>query len=275
MRGKGYDLQREIKKILVVDDEQDICALLTGFLRSSGYSCESTTDPAKALETLKRNDFELVISDIKMAGIDGLQLLSEILKIDPDLDTIMMTGYTSIYTYSDIIKAGATDFIAKPFQLPELKAKMERIDREWKMRRDLRELNTTMGALLQRAVKDKETLSEIVVSNVRELILPYVEKLRKGHLSQEYKEYIEVLETSLTEICSPFTKNLSLQYAHISSMEIKVANLIKAGKTNKEIASTLGTSLNTIMTHRHHLRSKLELKQKKINLRSYLKSIEF
>lgn len=78
---------------------------------------------------MKLNGFELVISDIKMAGIDGLHLLSEILKIDPGLDTIMMTGHTSVYTYSDIIKAVAADFIAKPFRLPELKAKMERIGR--------------------------------------------------------------------------------------------------------------------------------------------------
>ena len=275
MRERGADLKREIKRVLVVDDEQNICAMLTKFLRSSGYSCESATDPAKALEVLKRNGFELVISDIKMAGIDGLQLLSEILKIDPGLDTIMMTGYTSIYTYSDIIRAGAADFIAKPFQLPELKAKMERIDRERKMQRELQELNIAMGVLLQRAEKDKETLSENVVSNVKELILPYVDKLKNGHLSEEYKAYIEVLETNLSEICSPFLKNLSLKHAHISSMEVQVANLIKAGKRNKEIASILGVSLNTVMTHRYRLRSKLGLKQKKVNLRSYLNSIEF
>jgi DNA-binding NtrC family response regulator len=84
MREKGAALEREIKKVLIVDDEQD------------------------------------------------RQMLTEILKIDPGLDTIMMTGHTSTYTYNDIIKAGAADFIAKPFQLPELKAKMERIDRERK-----------------------------------------------------------------------------------------------------------------------------------------------
>ncbi len=275
MREKGVDLKREIKRILVVDDEQDICAMLTKFLRSSGYSCESTTDPAKALEVLERDGFELVISDIIMPGIDGLQLLSEILKIDPEIDTIMMTAHTGIYTYSDIIRAGATDFIAKPFQLPELQAKMERIDRERNMRRELQEFNIAMGVLLQRAEKDKETLSENVVSNVKELILPYVEKLKNGHFSDEYKAYIEALETNLSEICSPFLKNLSLKHVHISAMEIQVANLVKAGRRNKEIASILGVSLNTVMTHRYRLRSKLGLKQKKVNLRSYLNSIEF
>ena len=275
MHKRGPDLEMEIKRVLVIDDEQDICAMLTKFLRSSGYYCESFTDPAKALAVLKRNDFDLVISDIKMAGIDGLQLLSEILKIDPGIDTIMMTGQTGIYTYSDIIRAGAADFIAKPFQSPELKAKMARIDRERKMQRELRELNITMGVLLQRAEREKEKIGADVVSNVQELILPYVEKLKNGHFSQEYKAYIEVLETNLSEICSPFLKNLSLQHAHISPMEVQVANLIKAGRSNKEIASILGVSLNTVMTHRYRLRSKLGLKQKKVNLRSFLNSIEF
>ena len=76
-------------------------------------------------------------------------------------------------------------------------------------------------------------------------------------LSAEHKAYIEVLETNLSEICSPFLKNLSIKHAHISSMEVQVANLIKAGKRNKEIASILGVSLNTVMTHRYRLRSKL------------------
>jgi FixJ family two-component response regulator len=275
MRERVADLKREIKRVLVVDDEQNIGAMLSKYLRSSGYACESFTDPAKALGVLRRNDFDLVISDIKMAGIDGLQLLSEILKIDPELDTIMMTGHTGIYTYSDIIRAGATDFIAKPFELPELKAKMERIDRERKMQRELQELNITMGVLLQRAEKDKEALSENVVSNVKELILPYLDKLGNSHFGEEYKAYMEVLKANLSKICSPFMKNLPLQYAHITSMEIQVANLIKVGRTNKEIASILGVSLNTVMTHRHHLRSKLGLKQEKVNLRSYLNSSDF
>ncbi len=268
-------MEREIRKVLVVDDDQDICVMLTKFLCSSGYACESATNPTKALKAIKRNDFDLVISDIKMPGIDGLQLLSEILKIDSDLDTIMMTGYTGVYTYSEIIKAGAADFIAKPFQLPELKAKMERIDRERKMKRELRELNITMGVLLQRAEREKEKLGADVVSNVNELILPYLEKLKNGHFSQEYRVYIEILEVNLSEICSPFLKNLSLKHVHISSMEVQVANLVKAGKRSKEIASILGVSLNTVMTHRYRLRSKLGLKQGKVDLRSYLNSTDF
>jgi DNA-binding response OmpR family regulator len=267
--------KREIKRILVVDDERNICVMLTKSLRSSGYSCESATDPTKALEVLKRNDFELIILDIRVAGMDGLQFLHETSRIDSGHDTIVMTGHTDAYTYSDIIKAGAADCIAKPFQTSELKAKIERIDRERKMKRELKALNITIEVLLQRAEKDKETLNESVVSNVKELILPYFEKLKGGRFGVEYKELIELLEANLSEICSPFIKNLSLQHAHISSMEVQVANLIKAGNRNKEIASILGVSLSTVTTYRYRLRTKLGLKQEKVNLRSYLNSINF
>jgi FixJ family two-component response regulator len=267
--------EREIKSVLAVDDEQDICVALTKFLRSSGYSCESATDSTNALEVLKRDSFELVISDIRMADMDGLQLLREILKIDPGIDTIMMTGYTGIYTYSDIIRAGAADFIAKPFQLPELKAKIERIDRERKMKRELQEMNIAIGVLLQRAKREKEELGAVVTSNIKELVLPYVEKLKNGHLASEYKTYVEILDTNLSDICAPFLNNLSPGHTHISPMEVQVANLIKVGKRNKEIASILGISLNTVTTYRYRLRTKLGLKQEKVNLRSFLSSINF
>jgi len=266
---------RDINSILVVDDEQSMCKMLVKFLRSADYNCESTTDPVKALSMLKRGVFELVISDITMEGMDGLQLLKEIAGINKGLDTIIMTGFTRDHTYSDVIEAGASDFISKPFQMQELKAKIERVNRERKMQRELKELNIALGVLLQRAEKDKETLSDNVVSNVKELVLPYIEKLKKGHAISECRAYIDVLEANLSDICSPFMKNLALQHANISSMEVKVANLIKAGKGNKEIASILGVSLYTVMTHRYRLRSKLGLKQTKVNLRSYLNSINF
>jgi DNA-binding NarL/FixJ family response regulator len=209
-----------------------------------------------------------------MEGMDGLQLLKEIPRIDPELDTIIMTGFTRNYTYSDVIQAGASDFISKPFQLPELKAKIERLTRERKMQRELRDLNTALGVLLERGEKEREKISAQVVSNVKELIFPHLDKLKNSRLNAEQKDLVEIVESGLSKI-SPFMKNLSAQHTQISSMEIQVANLIKAGKRNKEISALLGVSLNTVMTYRYRLRTKLGLKRENANLRSYLKSIEF
>jgi len=287
--------QREIKRILVVDDEPSICEMLTRLLRSSGYDCKSTTDPVKSLTILKQGSFDLFISDIKMAGIDGIQLIKEVYKIDNGIDSIIMTGYTEDYTYSDIIKAGAADFIAKPFHGLELTAKIERIDRERKMRRELREMNVALGerekeleakaheleatnvalgVLLKRRENDKKELIESILANIEELILPFLEKLQVGQLSEIQRTYVDILKSGLDEISSPFMKNLSLKHSNLSPMEARIANLIKAGRANKEIADVLGVSVNTIMTHRYHLRSKLGVKGQRINLRSYLASMK-
>ncbi len=268
-------LTKEINRILVVDDEPGICTTLVKFLRSCRYHCESTTDPVKSLSMLRHGKFELLISDIKMAGFDGIQLIREVSKMDYGIDTIIMTAYTEDYTYSDIIKAGAADFIAKPLQNPELTAKIERIDRERKMRRELQEMNVALGVLLRKAEQEKEELRATVASNVEKSILPYLDRLKNRRLSAECLVLVDIVESNLVEIYSPLVKKLSLQHVNLSPMEVQVANLIKAGKRNKEIATILGVSLNTVMTHRYRLRSKLALKGKDVNLRSYLNSTDF
>ncbi|MFZ0932419.1 MAG: response regulator [Syntrophobacteraceae bacterium] len=266
--------KREIRRILIVDDEQKMCATLTKSLLSTGYECESTTDPGKALEILEVGSFELAILDINMPQMDGLKLLNQMSRGDPGIDTIMMTGYTDVYSYSDIIKAGAADFIAKPFAVSELEAKIERISRERKLQRDLQELNTGLGVLLQGVEREKQKLGADVIENVKELIRPYLEKLKGTHLNAEQRTYLEILESNLADICSPFIKKLSHKHANLSPMEIQVATLIKAGKENKEIAQIFGVSLNTVVTHRYHIRTKLGVKGKQVNLSSYLSSID-
>ena len=286
--------QREIKRILVVDDEPSICNMLTRLLQSSGYDCRSTTDPIKSMIMLSQGNFDLLISDIKMAGIDGIQLIKEVSKIDLGIDTIIMTGYTEDYTYSDIIKAGAADFIAKPFQNLELIAKIERIDRERRMRRELQEVNVAiasrekelqvkaheleetnvaLGVLLKRRENDKRELMENILVNIEELIFPFVKKLEASQLNEMQRTYLRLLKSGLTEIISPFMKNLSLKHSNLSPMELRIANLIKVGSGNKEIAEVLGLSVNTIMSHRHNLRTKLGVKGQGVNLTSYLASI--
>ncbi|MGD1986284.1 MAG: helix-turn-helix transcriptional regulator, partial [Desulfobacterales bacterium] len=83
-----------------------------------------------------------------------------------------------------------------------------------------------------------------------------------------------IMESNLENIISPFISKLSSKYFNFTPMEIKVANLVKEGKTNNEIAELLCLSKNTILFHRHNIRGKLQLKNKKINLRSHLLSYD-
>jgi PAS domain S-box-containing protein len=136
----------------------------------------------------------------------------------------------------------------------------------------LEEVNTALKVLLKQREEDKKETGENVLSNVKELISPYMERLKNSRLHTNQQILVDILESNLNNIISPFIRNLSSKYFNFTPMEIRVANLVKDGKTNKEIANLLYLSKNTILFHRHNIRSKLQLNKKKINLRSYLLS---
>lgn len=140
--------------------------------------------------------------------------------------------------------------------------------------RHLEEINTALKVLLERREADKSELGENVLHNVRVLINPYLERLGKTHLDQNQKTLFGIIELNLNNIISPFMAKLSSKYLNLTPMEIKVAGLVKDGSTNQEIAELLCIALNTTLFHRHNIRRKLGVKNKKINLRSHLLTFE-
>jgi DNA-binding CsgD family transcriptional regulator len=137
----------------------------------------------------------------------------------------------------------------------------------------LEQVNAALNVLLSKREEDRSALEESVVVNVKELVLPYLEKLKKSELQSEKMTLITILESHLKDIISPFTTKLSSQFIKLTATEIKIANLVKDGRTNKEMASMLDLSENTVKNHRSQIRNKLGIKHKKINLRSYLRSL--
>lgn len=138
----------------------------------------------------------------------------------------------------------------------------------------LEEVNTALRVLLKKREEDKREVQENVLTNVRELVLPYLARLRKGRLEPHQETMMEILQSNLDNIISPFISKISSRHLNFTPTEIRVANLIKEGKTNKEIAELLLISKNTVLFHRHHIRTKLDLKNKKINLRTHLLTYE-
>jgi PAS domain S-box-containing protein len=138
----------------------------------------------------------------------------------------------------------------------------------------LEEVNTALRVLLKRRDNDKEELEAKVLSNVKDLILPYIERLKKSPLKDDQKSCVDILESNLTDIVSPFSRRLSSKYLGLTPTEIRVANLIKEDKTTKEIAEFMRLSKKTVETHRDHIRRKLGIKHKKVNLKTYLLSLQ-
>lgn len=117
-------------KILIVDDDSSILELLGGILDTLGFEWRSANDGAEAVQKLKIEDFDLVLTDMVMPHMDGMELLCHIRRFHPRTDVIVITGHPSTFSYTDVIQAGAIDFITKPFSIDELRAKIQRVQRE-------------------------------------------------------------------------------------------------------------------------------------------------
>ena len=114
------DMPHALARVLVVDDEQVIREILADFLAMEGFSVETAANGAKALELLSRSHFDLVLSDLKMPGMGGLELLAAIQEYTPNIVTVIMTGFGTVETAIDAMKQGAYDYILKPFKVDEV-----------------------------------------------------------------------------------------------------------------------------------------------------------
>jgi len=141
-------------------------------------------------------------------------------------------------------------------------------------RSKLEEANIALRVLLERREEEKVEIEKNMLFNIKQLVLPYLEKLKKTGLNDRQTTIGEILEANLSEVISPFSRRLSSNELGFTPSEIKVATLIRQGKTSKEIADLFDVSLRTIEAHRENIRKKIGIKYKKSNLRTLLLSME-
>jgi DNA-binding CsgD family transcriptional regulator len=138
----------------------------------------------------------------------------------------------------------------------------------------LEESNVALRVLLKKRDEDRIQIEEKVLYNVKELVKPYVEKLKDTKLNPKQSALLSVIESNIDDIVSPFVRDMSLKFMKLTPMEIQVANLIKQGRTTKQIAELMKLSSRTIETHRKKIRNKIGIGNKKANLRSHLLSLQ-
>lgn len=115
-----------MKKILVIDDEKDICTLLERFLIKKGFDCKAVHDEVYGFNLIKKNEYDLVITDLKLPTIDGIELLQKIKTLSPKTKVIIITGYSDIRTAVKAMKHGAFDYVSKPLYPDELLATVQK-----------------------------------------------------------------------------------------------------------------------------------------------------
>ncbi len=185
------------ERVLVVDDEPNILRILSCYMDIFGLEADQAADGREAAELLAQKEYGLVISDIKMPVMDGMQLLLHIRKHHPDLTVLMISGYGQDYKFTDLIDAGASDFITKPFEENELRAKLQRIFRERMLLADLQ------------ASKEKEKSFFLHLVESLAISLDEKDQYTHGHsrrvtnLALQLAEYVteEEIDMELLRLC--------------------------------------------------------------------------
>jgi DNA-binding NtrC family response regulator len=160
-------MANEDVKILIVDDEEAICDSLMGWFTDDGYQVGTARDAREAMQKLQSEKYDLALLDIKLPGMDGMELQQRIKEVDPDITVIMITAYASVETAVQALKAGAFDYITKPFDPDEL----SRVVRNAIRQRQLEQENLRLRQKVSDLTRSDELIGEsTAMQKVKELI---------------------------------------------------------------------------------------------------------
>ena len=179
--------------ILVVDDNDSIRDLLKNLLVSEGYTVITADNGTTALEKLRNINFDLIISDIMMPGISGLELLMEVRKVDPDMPVVMITGFPTIDTAVKVIKEGADDFITKPFNLDHAKLVVKRSIENGRLKKQ----NKTLSDKMDEVDKIK-AISRDLQDKVNELSALYTISDVLHHVFTTSEVFVKALDMAIS-----------------------------------------------------------------------------
>jgi len=289
-----------MQRILIADDEVIIATQIEECLTSNNYKVVGiATSGEEAVEMAMDLKPDLMLMDIVMPGrLDGISAASRINKA-LNIPVIFLTAYADEEMIERAKPIGPYAYVLKPLQERQLLAAIEialhknimqqklkeahdqlerRVEertRELRIKSEnLEEMNTALKVLLKKREEDKIELEEKVIYNVKELILPFLEKLQRSKLDNRQQTCVDIIASNLNDIVAPFAKTLSTRYLNLTPSEIQIANLVKHGKTTKDIADLLNLSTRTIESHRDSIRQKLGIKNKRANLRTHLMSYD-
>ncbi|MCK4350663.1 MAG: sigma-54-dependent Fis family transcriptional regulator, partial [Candidatus Krumholzibacteria bacterium] len=156
-----------MSKIVIVDDETKITQLLSAEITQEGYTVTTFSSGEEALPYLERNDVDIVLCDLRLGGMDGLELLKQSKRVAPSTDFVMMTAYASAETAVEAMRRGAYEYLIKPFQMDEVTLLLRRIQD----RRDLLSENQALREKISKASTERRIVGDsAAINTIREMI---------------------------------------------------------------------------------------------------------
>ena len=271
---------------LIVDDDPEICNILQQMISSLGIRAESVSNPLQVINLVKSSFYNVILLDIVMPEMSGLDLFPEIVENSPDTKIIIITAFGDNNSAIRALRLGAFDFLVKPFdykllsysirraletQKAELAYRAEKtklLDANWQ----LMETNKALSILarnIERTQKDTEVKME---NKIRAAVLPIIERLQQSkEVSQTYQRDLKLLKDLVTDLTSNTAVKQEISTT-LTPTELRIALLIRNGLTTDEIAKHMYISSETVKSHRKNIRKKLGLNKSNYNLCVYLQA---
>lgn len=189
--------------LLVVDDDKDVCEYLEDFLVHDGYKVQSINDPTLAVEELKKTEFHVVILDLMMPKLNGIDLLSQIRKVDGDVAVIILTGYPSLESATASIEHDVSAYIKKPFSIDEFREVLVRIaKKKGLVLRKEDELHITIGRNI-RELRKARSLTLKQMSRRTNLSVSLLSQIERAESSASVSSLFKVataLDVKITDL---------------------------------------------------------------------------
>ena len=274
--------------ILILEDMAADAELMEDELTQAGfdYVAKRVANRSSFIKELKEFSPDLILADYSLPGFDGRAALKIAVDKYADVPFIFVSGALGEELAIELLKKGATDYVLKnklsrlvpsvKRALKELAERNERkkVENELRLKsQSLEEANTALKVLLQHREEDRKAMEEKVITNVKKLVLPYIEKLKTLKLNENQMACLKITEDNLKDIISPFLRNLTVEHLNLTPREIQITSLVKEGRTTKEITDLLNISATAVDFHRKNIRMKLGIKNTKTNFRSFLLSM--
>jgi PAS domain S-box-containing protein len=237
-----------------------------------GYSRDEFYDPDfDFMALIAPESRDLIQSNFirNMQGEEIARYECPLINRDGNRIDVIITTKSINYAGERSILGIITDITERKKAEEALQAKDIKLERQAK---NLEEINTALKVLLEQRETEKTEMKETFLANIKKLVFPYIEKLENIGLNEDAQTFVNIIKSNINDLISPLAIRLSSKYFALTPSEIQVADLIKQGKTSKEIALMLNVSPKAVSFHRGNLRKKLGLLNKKINLRTYLQS---
>ena len=286
--------------VLILDDNDQVCGFLQAALSTWGLTADILSDPKNVLDVIEQHDYDVLMLDVMLPGINGIDLLPSIREARPALKVIIMTGYADKAMAIEALRAGAFDFLEKPLNLALLNHSVKRAVEAQEMARahqhtlhelqhsqealrahaahleqlnkELHETHDAMMVLARNAERARQDAEERIITHLRSLVLPLIEEMRLEPNLAPYESKLALLVKAIQEAVAGLATHLPV-IPTLSSREMRIAMMIKNGLSSEDIAADLCIAHETVKTHRRNIRKKLGLIGSGDQLRVYFQSL--